>query len=142
MNFDELVILGAAVSAFVFAGGMMVRRPQTLPQWLFPAGMTLLGVEALFQLASSTAADSYRMMFWQRASFVPLSVLPAVWVAFSLTFARVNASQFLRRWAIFLVVFCLAPLAVLLWSWREVVGSEPWSDGIIPVSWAGKGVHA
>jgi putative PEP-CTERM system histidine kinase len=145
MSIDALINLGAATCAFVFAAGVATRRPLYLPQWLFMAGMVLLGTESLCHFVSHTSASVEPSSFWQHISVFPSSLLPSVWLAFSVSFARANRWQFVKRWAIALVTLVLMPLGLAALSCSELAALTAWASEAghwtLPLSSPARGVH-
>lgn len=92
----------------------ILRGWRTLAGWLFIAGMLLLGLEsALLGVATDTPMrqESLRWHLWQLET---TSFLPAVWLMFSLTYARGNYREFLRAWRWTIGLSWLLPLVVPL----------------------------
>jgi len=145
MTIAELTNLIAASCALTFAAGMAIHRPRHLAQWLFLAGMILLGLEAFFHLASLSSAVGERMGFWQRTSMIPASALPGVWLAFSLCYARYEPMRFLKRWFPVLAVLGVVPVALSLWSWAQMAANPVWvpqaPHWVFPIGPAAKVVY-
>lgn len=145
MGIAELINLVAALGAFAFVIGVILRRSFTLPQWFFLLVMVLLGLEALFQFASVSAVHNEPMLRWQRLCLLTEAILPSAWLAFSLTFARLNAGQFLRRWAISLFLLLATPIALTLVFWSDLVADAVWmaraGQLVMPMSLAAQAVN-
>lgn len=115
MNLNTLVpylsaILGAAIA---LAG--LLRSPRVVSSWAFTAGMLLLAAESLFiGLVGDPAlapADVIKLQQWR---LVFLSLLPGIWIVFSLTYARGNARANVARWRFRLAAILLGPLLFAL----------------------------
>ncbi len=146
MNFPVLISLIAAVGAFLLALATLLWRPRSVAQWAFFAGMLAYSLERGCQVASLDAASVPDMLFWQRLSVLPMALLPLSWLVFSLTFARGNHREFLRKWLPAVVLFAVLPFGLALWQWqfwvRQVVWTAQSGHWVFPITLAGKALHA
>lgn len=71
--------------------------------------MALLAFESACVGWSTRATSVPQLIYWQEWKIFATSALPGIWLLFSLSYARGNASEFLRRWRLPLVVAFLAP---------------------------------
>jgi putative PEP-CTERM system histidine kinase len=86
------------------------RGRKWLSAWLFAIGMGLLAAEsALLGLAKDAFdhPDAVRLQHWRLAV---MSLLPSVWLLFSLSYARVNYREFFRRWRYVLIGALVVPV--------------------------------
>lgn len=145
MTIAEFMILAAACGALTLAAGAAVQRPQRLSQWLFLVGMLMLGAEALCQFAAASAGEMATTQFWLRASIIPASTLPAVWLAFSLSHARGTPMLFLKRWAPALALLALVPISTIIWFTTGLMSGPVWvkqdAHWVFPILPAGWVVH-
>lgn len=145
MNFYVLLPLAGATCALALFVGTVIYRPRSVPQWSFLLGTLLLAVERLCQMASLQAVSMEQMLAWQRWSLVSMALLPVAWLVFSLTYARGNAPEFLRRWLPFLALFGVAPVALAVWQWQHTVTEALWTPQaghwVFGISLAGKALH-
>lgn len=88
-------------------------RPKTLASWCFFAGMALLAAEQVLDQKALIAQSGKEMRFWLSLSMWVNSFLPVCWLTFSLTYARGNAAEFLRRWKWALVGAALLPPLIM-----------------------------
>lgn len=146
MNFPVLISLIAAVGAFLLALATLLSRPRSVAHWSFFAGMLACSLERGCQVASLDAVSVPDMLFWQRLSVLPMSLLPVSWFVFSLTFGRGNHREFLRKWLSVVVLFAALPLGLALWQWQfwisQVVWTEQFGHWVFPITLAGKALHA
>jgi putative PEP-CTERM system histidine kinase len=155
VRFDEnikwfmrlLVILAWIGSGLATAMGLAVflRRKRKVVEWSFLAGMVLLGLELLYAGLSYAEITPGRILFWQKARLTMMSLLPATWFLFSLTYARGNQESFLRRWQpIWLAVLIVPP--VLAVGFRDqlflhaTAGTEPY-QWYLQLGWSGMSIH-
>ena len=83
---------------------------RSMAVWFFGLGMALLAAESIFLGLSTDAALRDEATRWQTWRLAATSLLPVVWLLFSLTYARGNAREFLRRWLYLLAGSFLAPV--------------------------------
>ena len=117
MHTDAILAFSSAALAGIIAIGAAWRAGRSVERWAFFFGMALLAVEGICNGLLARAANANEMFRWQSAGLPASCLLPGFWLLFSLTYARGNAREFLRRWAVVLGVIFLVPVcAVLLFS--------------------------
>jgi putative PEP-CTERM system histidine kinase len=77
--------------------------------WFFGVGMAVLAAESVFVGLGTDAVLREEASRWQAWRLAAMSLLPCVWLFFSLSYARGNAREFLRRWRFPLAISLLAP---------------------------------
>ena len=87
---------------------------RSLAHWAFVAGMVALAAEDVCFALTSDAASPEEMVYWQNWRLVAMSFLPGIWLLFSLTYARGNYSEFLKRWRLVLVAAFVFPIGVAI----------------------------
>ncbi len=92
----------------------VILRPAALASWLFFAGMVLLAVEPALDYQVALAASTAEIDMWLRRSMLLKSIVPGVWLGFSLVYARGNQDEFLHHWKWVLLVALLLPVALVL----------------------------
>ena len=60
-------------------------------------------------------------MVWLRRALVAKALIPGVWLAFSLTYSRGNAREFLQRWWLILGAFFVVPIGLVAASYGDLV---------------------
>ena len=106
INFISLV---AAIVAGASALAVFFRARRSLASRLFAVGMLLLAAEAAINFISYRQLLLVDLLYWQKLRFVPVSLLPSVWLAFSLVYSRGNYGEYLRRWRIAIIAMTVAP---------------------------------
>lgn len=107
-------IMGLAVSVFCCGLALIVviHKPRSAAHWAFIVGMGGFSAEnALFAFSVNAVLPS-EMIFWQKWSMVAACCTSAVWLLFSLAYARGNGSAFLRDWRPVLAAAFLVPVGV------------------------------
>ncbi|HEY2084373.1 MAG TPA: GAF domain-containing protein, partial [Verrucomicrobiae bacterium] len=114
----------AFASAFVsgaLALAVVARRNRSLAHWAFTMGMLVLAAANViygFELGAATAAG---IADWQNAEWLALSMLPCPWLLFSLTYARGNYHEFLKKWSFVIIIAFVAPVTLAVFFWDMTV---------------------
>ncbi|MEM1082956.1 MAG: XrtA/PEP-CTERM system histidine kinase PrsK [Verrucomicrobiota bacterium] len=109
----EVLAAVAAFAAVAIGLAAVVRKGTSAPSWCFLVGMVLLAVEVVLE---TLASRSVPIVAAERMVTVLLvkSLLPGVWLAFSLLYCRGGKPDLIRRWRWALVgAFFIPPLWVL-----------------------------
>jgi putative PEP-CTERM system histidine kinase len=104
----------AGLSSLVLAVIGFVRRKPSAATWCFFAGMTALGVDSILTGLGLRASQLRDLMYWVTAAFIVKSLIPVIWLCFSLTYSRADARDALARWRIPLAAVALLPMALSL----------------------------
>ncbi len=115
----------------VFCGIVaVVVRPTALVCWLFFAGMALLAMEQLLSHHLVLAAGRPDAGTWLWRSMFLKSLVPGVWLCFSLVYARGDRADFLRRWRRGLVAALVVPPAILILFSSHIVVTAGHNSGV------------
>lgn len=140
MAYFSLLPVVAGLFTLLLASFSLLRRPSPA-RWYFFAGMSLLGADSLVTglfLGSSEAHDGVGL---QTLSFLMKATIPAIWLPFSLTYARGDYRQSVSRWRIPIIVFAVLPTALVL-TFRgrlfEVMAVTP-TSGVLPLKFGPTG---
>jgi hypothetical protein len=89
---DLAVILAYASALFAIALALTTawRERRSLTYWFFAAGMAGLAAESIFAGLSLDEVGPQEIIYWQNWRLLAMSLLPAPWLFFSLTYARGN----------------------------------------------------
>ncbi len=129
----------AFVLCFCCGTAAVIFRPAALASWLFFTGMLLLAAEAALEYQVALAASSAEYGIWLRRSLLLKSLIPGVWLGFSLVYARGQSGEFLSRWRWLLVAALLLPVALILGFQQRLFGSVARGNALtIQLGWAGK----
>jgi len=109
-----LLPFAAGFFSLLLAVLSLFRRKPTPATWCFFAGMAALGIDSVLTGLGVRAIGAGEMVFWLTAAFIVKSVVPAIWLCFSLTYSRTNYREFLTRWSIPLAFVAVVPLALSL----------------------------
>ena len=141
LSYTLIISLAAACLACMVAALALYRDPHPLVHKILAAGMAVLAVEAVLTFLSREAAGPGDMIAWQRWRYLASAFLPALWLAFGLSYARADYRENLLRWKWTLCVVLIIPL-VLTGVYREGLFTGPpvWipdTGWVIPLGWAG-----
>lgn len=128
----EIFAFASAASAGVLALIASLRADRSFAQGAFIAGMLALLGERIFSgLATQNALPEIAGRYMQHRELAA-SLLPGFWLLFSLTYARENAREFIRRWRWLLVAAFILPvgLAVLFPGSLTLPGYSHQSPGL------------
>lgn len=114
MDTATILAFAAALGAGLLALSVARSARRSLPHWCFVAGMGLLSVESVFCGLTQTALLPEQMVYWQNWRLMVVSLLPSVWLCFSLTYARGNYRESLAQWRLVLAGICVVPVALAL----------------------------
>jgi hypothetical protein len=138
-------VLGAVLSVAV--GALVLwREPRSLASRVFAGGMLAFGAESVLVGLGARSVLPGEMLRYRQLGFVPLALLPGTWLLFSLAYSRGNYAEFVRKWALTLVLFCAVPLLLVFGASGSVAKMfQPetlFVERQFRLGWAGVGVHA
>ena len=109
-------ILGFASALFCSVLALIVawNERRSVAHWAFVAGMVALAVEDVCFALTADAGSPEEMVYWQNWRLVATSFLPGIWLFFSLSYARGNYSEFLKRWRFVLAAAFLMPIGLVI----------------------------
>ena len=93
-----LVPFVAALLSLVLAIARVSRRHLSLGAWCFFAGMVALAVDSVFTGLALAAIPPEEVSYWVTRAFIVKSLLPTIWLCFSLAYSRGNYLEFFKRW--------------------------------------------
>jgi putative PEP-CTERM system histidine kinase len=131
----------AAYFSLIVAIGVFLRDRQALVHRVFALGMLFFAVEEGLRGVSYGAVSPEDGIYWTKRIFAVSAVMPAIWLIFSLAYARADASKFLLKWKPAFVVVTAVPLLLIgFFRGSLVAGSYlpnavPW---IFPLTAAGR----
>ena len=127
MTLDSVLAFGAAVFSGALAVAALFKR-RSLARWCFFAGMGTLAAESALGGISLAVSQPEDVAYWQSLVLVTRSVLPGLWLTFSLVYSRGNYREFLATWGYFLAAAFLVPIGIALGFRSELVHLLPPTD--------------
>jgi len=117
----DMLAFASAVFCGVLALIVAWNGRRSVAHWAFVAGMAALAVEDVCFALTADAATPDEMVYWQNWRLVTMAFLPGIWLMFSLTYARGNYSEFLKRWRLVLVAAFLLPIGLAIVSGNDLI---------------------
>jgi putative PEP-CTERM system histidine kinase len=102
----------AGFFSLLLAAVSLVRRKPSPATWCFFAGMTALGIDSVFTGLGLRNTQLDEVAYWLTAAFIVKSLVPVIWLCFSLTYSRTNYREFLARWGIPVALLGLVPIGL------------------------------
>ena len=141
MNFSlwfSYIVAGVTAGIAFLA---LFRDPRSFIHRVFAAGIGLIALEAGLSGSVYQATSIDKFLFWYRLQLVAASFLPAVWLLFSVSFARANYSEQISKWKWFLLVAFILPVSmVTLFNSAFFMGQPIRTDTFtrfIRIGWSG-----
>ena len=131
-------VSAAAAIAAAVAGALRVRRGTA--DWTFVLGLCLLATERVLAGLSLEAETLGEIENWQKWRLLALAPIPGTWLVFSLTFARTNAGEFLRRWRLIWPPALALPVALAAWYRHDLfsaLGADATERWLLALGWPG-----
>jgi putative PEP-CTERM system histidine kinase len=113
MPISAVLSYAAAYFSLIVTLGVLLRDKHSFVHRTFGAGMLLLAAAELFRGMSYGAVSPGDAVYWQRRVMATSAVLPAVWLAFSVTYARADAAKFLAQWKWAIIGIAVVPMTFL-----------------------------
>jgi len=110
---STVLAFAAAFFCALLAPAAVIRKRRSFASWSFAIGMTLFALESVFAAMSLKAGLPEEIGFWQTLVLITKTLLPGVWLAFSLTYSRANYGEFLSRAKLLIVAAFCIPLFLL-----------------------------
>lgn len=127
MNSAQLLLMTAAVFSTGLAMAVLFRARGSLARWSFAAGMLVFASESICAMIALSAVTPEEVRLRQGIILALRTLIPSIWLVFSLTYSRGDYRQHLVGSRVLLAAACLLPfLAVLLFQREalEVIADE------------------
>jgi putative PEP-CTERM system histidine kinase len=145
MNSAVILSFFSAFSAVILAIAVVIYGKRTAANWLFFFGIITLSLDALFSSVGAQSVSAEMSLAWENASFITKSLLPGIWLSFSLAYSRGNYREFFARWRFVMAGFFCLPLLLVIGFYDSLILSVEATDSRHPI-WlvlgaSGKGIH-
>src|SRR5262245_55822374 len=120
----ELTAVPSVVSTLFCAGlafFVLSRNPKSFVHRTFALGMFSIGLMEAGNAMALLAVSASRQAWWKNVSFAGEALLPGNWLLFSLSFARSNYKEVLRRWWLLIVLVFVFPIFLVAFSWAHLL---------------------
>jgi putative PEP-CTERM system histidine kinase len=145
MNFGTGISWLAAAVTAVIAVMAIWRDPRSSVHRIFSTGMALLAIDAGLAGLTFRASSPDDFLFLQRIKLIAASFIPAVWLLFSVSFARTNYAEQIARWKWILALALALPLSLaILFEGEFVTGLAILQDTqslLLRLGWSGHFWH-
>src|SRR5438477_5589077 len=129
MSLGFTLALTSALLAGLIALASIARTRPSAAHWSFSAGLAVLAVEAFcFGLAADALLPD-TIVYWEKLGFAAMSLLPGIWLLFSLSYGRGNHAQFIARWRYLLWGAFIVPVGVAAVFHTQLVYADPQQNG-------------
>ena len=125
MTSSSLLAFAAALFSSALAVAVLFRKRRSFAGWCFFAGMAALSIESALGGISLQVSDPEKVAHFQTLGLVTRSLLPGIWLAFSLSYSRGNYREFLETWKFFLGAAFLFPLGISLGFSSDLIHLVP-----------------
>lgn len=126
-NTDILSFISAAFCGVLALIVASIHRRSVVPL-AFVAGMAVMAAENVCFALTTDATSIEEMVSWQNWRLAAMSFLPGIWLFFSLSYARGNYMEALKRWRFVLVAAFVLPLGLVIVSGQDLIVSAGQTD--------------
>jgi putative PEP-CTERM system histidine kinase len=133
VDWIAFISLVDAVIAAIIAAAALVREKRSIASMSFSAIMILMAMEASAHALCLQGTSPAEIVHWHRFSLIAASGLPVAWLAFSLSYSRGNAREFLRRWRLLLILTAVIPIFLTLFVGEDLIRS--FNSHGVPAGW-------
>lgn len=116
MSFGFILALCGSLLSGGIALATVCRAKPRIPHWSFAGGLAVLSVETFCFGIAADGLMPDTIASRLGPAFCAMSLLPGLWLLFSLTYGRGNYVQVLRRWRPLLWAFFVVPSGTVLLS--------------------------
>jgi putative PEP-CTERM system histidine kinase len=144
----SLAVLLDFASAFLGGAVALIaafRERRSKAVWFFVAGMALLCSESVFSglMALAPATAPAVAGSWQNWAMLSMLLMPGTWLFFSLSYARGNYRESLRKWRIVLAAAFIVPIVLVIYCRGRLLAGPgvllttgQWLFPLNPCGWA------
>jgi len=121
-NAVTLAFAAASVSGALALGFAWYER-RSVAHLFFVTGMAVMAVESILGGLALMATLADEVVYWQNWRLFAMSFLPSIWLFFSLSYARGNYREFLKRWRFLLAAAFLVPVGLSVFFRETLITS-------------------
>ena len=123
MNITFALAISAAILSGTLALGGAIRAERSIVRWTFVLGMLALSTESVFSGMTVDAVLPGEVVHWEMLRMIVLSLLPGVWILFSLSYSRGNTREFLAKWWFIVAAAFLLPAGLAVLFREDLIAS-------------------
>jgi len=142
MNIDAFISFAAALFCIGMAAFVLIWGKRSVAYITFVIGMGALAVDrVLIGMSAEAGTPLAEFVRLQQLRLFAAALIPGSWLLFSLSFARENHREFVKkwRWAVF-AAFAIPMALVIIFPgffFASTSGLDPSSGWILPLGWSG-----
>lgn len=114
MNFSVWISFVAVTVTAGIAVLALWRDPRSFVHRVFAGGMALFALEAGLSGLAYLGPSADEFLYWRRFQFLLASFVPALWLLFSVSFARANYPEQISRWKWVLIPSLVLPVTLVI----------------------------
>ena len=145
MLISSVLSYAAAYCSLIIAAAVLLRDRSSFVHRVFAAGMVVFAGEEILRGVSYGAVLPEDVIYWQKRLIVFSLLLPGVWLAFSVGYARVNSQRLLSTWKWVLLTATTGPLLFIAIFRKSIfTGSIFLQDAArwsISLGWSGRALQ-
>jgi putative PEP-CTERM system histidine kinase len=103
MSNADILGFSSAIFCGILALIVVWNERRSVARWSFVAGMVAMAAGDMCFALTTDASMPQEMVYWQNWRLVAMSFQPGIWLLFSLSYARGNYSESLKRWRLALL---------------------------------------
>jgi putative PEP-CTERM system histidine kinase len=142
MSVSAILSFAAAYFSLITIAAVLLRDRRSFVHRAFSAGMVLLAIEELLRGVAYGAVLPEDVIYWQKRCLAAASLTPAVWLAFSVSYARANSKLILSKWRWVLGPAAAVPVVILGVFRKDLFTGQVFLQSaarwLIPLNWPGK----
>ena len=110
MTLPVILSFAAAYFSLILAFVVLAQQRKAFSSKAFALGMILLAAEEMVRGVSYAATAAEEVVHWERLRILLASLIPGIWLIFSLSYARSNFKNLLSRWKWTILAVFVLPL--------------------------------
>lgn len=114
--------------ALGMAGMVLFRDPKSFVHRVFAVAMGLSALKMFIAGFAIQVLNPLDFLEWQRIKLLVASMIPGVWLVFSLCYGRSNYREFLAKWRMIIAAVFVSPILILLVFKPYIFVSPPLLD--------------
>src|SRR5262245_1542536 len=111
MSISAVLSYAAAYFSLILTATVLLRDRHSFVHRTFATGILLFGAEELVRGISYGAILPEDVIYWQKWIIAVSALIPAVWLGFSLGYARADFQRFITKWKWALLAAGVVPCA-------------------------------
>src|SRR5215470_10613569 len=123
-----MLALAAAAFSLALALAGSCRKKRSLSTWCFAVGMLVFALENFFGAMWCEAVVAEKAVFWGDLTLVMKSLVPGIWICFSLTYSRGNARTVPLRSRLLILATLLIPVGISLIFRNQLLPVSAYAD--------------